>query len=331
MTKTLFAFICLLPTLFLMSVSEAQQATTAPVIGFLSASPASSISARIAALREGLKELGYTERRNIRIEYRYADNQRNRIAASAIELVGLNVEVIVSGGPTATRALKEATATIPIVMAQDLDPVASGFIASLARPGGNVTGLATLYPEITGKQIDLLREIVPRLSRLAVLGNSTTPGNAQALKEAALATAGLKVQMQYLDIPADMHRADEIEAAFAAATNGHTDAVLVLASPVANRHRKRILELVANHRLPATYSRSEFVENGGLMTYSVSTNDLFRRAATYVDKILKGAKPSALPVEQPTKFELVINLKAAKQISLTMPPNVLARADRVIR
>ena len=239
----------------------------------------------------------------------------------------LKVDVIVTGGPAATRAAKEATVTIPIVMAQDTDPVANGFVASLARPGGNITGLSTLAPELSGKQLELLKEIVPRLSRVAVLGNSTIPGNAQALKEMELAAGAFKVQLQYVDV-LDLK---DIETAFRAASKGRADAVLVLGNPIFLSQRIQIADLAVKSRLPAIYDRPEYVEDGGLMTYGVNINELYRRAATYVDKILKGAKPADLPVEQPTKFELVINLKAAKQIGLTIPPNVLARADKVIK
>ena len=231
----------------------------------------------------------------------------------------LKVDVIVSPGPTVTRVVKEATSTIPIVMAQDTDPVGSGFIASLARPGGNITGLATLAPEMGGKQLELLKEIVPRLSRVAVIGNSTIPGDAQALRETVLTAGSSEVYLRYLDVldPKD------IETAFQAAAKGRADGLFVLGNPTLNAHRKQIADFAVKHRLPATYARPEFVEDGGLMTYGTSYNDLFRRAAIYVDKILKGAKPAELPVEQPTKFELVINLKTAKQIGLTIPPNVL--------
>jgi putative ABC transport system substrate-binding protein len=212
-------------------------------------------------------------------------------------------------------------------MAQDSDPVGSGFVASLARPGGNITGLATLAPEISGKQLELLKEIVPKLSRVAVLGTSTRPGTAQMLKETELAAGAFKVKLQYLDVLDPK----EIATAFRAATKGRADAVILLPSGVFNSQRTQIVELAAKSRLPTIYYAAEWVEDGGLMTYSASLIDLSRRAAIYVDKILKGAKPADLPVEQPTKFELVINLKTAKQIGLTIPPNVLARADRVIR
>jgi putative ABC transport system substrate-binding protein len=212
-------------------------------------------------------------------------------------------------------------------MAQDTDPVANGFVLSLARPGGNITGLATLSPEIGGKQLELLKAIVPRLSLVAVLGTSTIPGSVQAFRETELAAEALDVTLRYVDVPSP----SEIEPAFRNATKAGAEALLVLGSPVLNAQRKQVIRLAEKNRLPATYTRPEFVDAGGLMTYGASYNDLSRRAAIYVDKILKGAKPADLPVEQPTKFELIINLKTAKQIGLTIPPNVLARADKVIR
>jgi putative ABC transport system substrate-binding protein len=212
-------------------------------------------------------------------------------------------------------------------MAQDPDPVGNGFVASLARPGGNITGLATLAPEISGKQLELLKEIVPKLSRVAVLGTSTRPGNAQNLKETELAAGAFGVKLQYLDvlIPKD------VETAFRAASKGRADGVLVLQTPLLTSHRTQVVDLAVKNRLPAIYATAEWVEDGGLMTYGVSITEMSRRAASYVDKILKGAKPADLPVEQPKKFEFIINLKIAKQIGLTIPPNVLARADKVIR
>jgi len=306
---------------------EAQQAKKVPRIGYLTAVSLSANAARIEALRQGLRELGYVEGKNIIIEWRGADEKPDRLPALAAELVRLKVEVIVSGGPTVTRPVKEATTTIPIVMTFDNDPVGSGFVAGLARPGGNITGLSTLAPDIGGKQLELLKEIIPRLTRVAVIGTSTQAGNAQSLNEIEVAAGALKVQRQYLDIKD--HK--DIETAFQAARKGHADAVLVLISPVIFSQRKQIADLAATNRLPAIYPWPEFVEDVGLMSYGVRVTDLDRRAATYVDKILKGAKPGDLPVQQPTKFELVINLKAAKQIGLTIPPNVLARADKIIR
>jgi putative ABC transport system substrate-binding protein len=267
------------------------------------------------------------EGQNIIIESRHVVGKLDRLSELATELVRLKVEVIVTTGPTSTHAAKEATVTIPIVMGFDHDPVGSGVIASLARPGGNITGLATLVPEISGKRLELLKEIVPELSRVAVLGTSAQAGNAQALRETEVAAGPLGVRLQYSDIQS----AKDIETAFRTASKGRADALLMLASPVLNSQRTQIVDLAVKSRLPAIYPQAEFVQDRGLMSYGVSFTDLFRRAATYVDKILKGTKPADLPVEQPTKFELIINLKAAKQIGLTIPPNVLARAERVIR
>ena len=307
---------------------EAQQPKKVPRIGYLSVSSPSAMSTRTEAFRQGLRELGYVEGKNIVIEWRSAEGKRDRLPSLAAELVRLKVDIIVTAGPPATRSAKEATVTIPIVFAQDGDPVASGFVASLARPGGNITGLSTLAPELSGKRLELLKEIVPRLSRVAVLGNSTNPANAQVLKETELAAGVFGVKLQYLDVldPKD------IETAFRAASKGRADAVLMTVSGgVVLSQRTQVVELAAKSRLPAMYIIREYVETGGLMSYGVSLIDLDRRAATYVDKILKGAKPADLPVEQPTKFEFIINLTAAKQIGLTIPPNVLVRADKVIR
>jgi len=314
--------------LFALCVSaQAQQSTKIPRIGFLSASSLSANAARTEAFRHGLRELGYVEGKNIVIDWRSAEGKADRLPALATELVRLKVDIIVSASPTATRSANEATVTIPIVMAFDSDPVGLGFVASLARPGGNITGLSTLAPEISGKLVELLKEIVPRLSRVAVLGTSTTPGYAPVLKEMELAAGALKVKLQNLDVLSPK----DIETAYRAASKGRAQAVLVRGGPVLTSQRTQVVDLAVKSRLPAIYNVAEFVEAGGLMTYSVSMTDLYRRAATYVDKIPKGAKPADLPVEQPTKFELIINLKAAKQIDLTIPPNLLARADKVIR
>ncbi|HEY2920515.1 MAG TPA: ABC transporter substrate-binding protein [Candidatus Binatia bacterium] len=307
--------------------AEAQQPAKVPRIGYLTIPPLSAIVARTEAFRQGLRELGYVEGKNIVIEWRSAEGKAERLPSIAAELMRLKVHVIVTGGPAATRPAKEATNTIPIVMAQDSDPVGNGFVASLARPGGNITGLSTLAPEISGKQLELLKEIIPRLSRVAVFGSSTDPGNAQMLRETELAASAFGVKLQYLDILASK----DFESAFRAASKGRADAVLLLPNPLVTPQRRQIAELAIKSRLPAIYYRREHVEDGGLMTYGVRYTDLDRRAATYVDKILKGAKPADLPVEQPTKFELIVNLNTAKQIGLTIPPNVLARADRVIR
>ena len=306
---------------------EAQQPGRVPHIGYLSGSSLSLNAVRIEASRQGLRELGYTEGKNIVIEYRSADGKIDRLNELAAELVRRKVDVIVTTGPTATRAAKAATSTIPIVMTLDPDPVGNGFVASLAHPGGNIAGLSSLAPEISSKQLEFLKETVPKLSRLAVLGSSTTPGHALRLREIGLAAGPLGVQLQSLDVLG----AKDLETAFRAASDQRAEAFIVFGGGILNAQLTRILEYVVKNRLPAIYSGAESVEAGGLMSYGVNLTDLYRRAATYVDKILKGAKPADLPVEQPTKFELVINLKAAKQIGLIIPPNVLARADRVIK
>jgi putative ABC transport system substrate-binding protein len=315
-------------TLFALCLpAEAQQPTKIPRIGFLAGTKPAPVAARVAAFRQGLRELGYVEGKNIIVEYRYAEGKADRERELAAELAHLKVDVIVSAGPTVTRALKEATSTIPIVMGQDGNPVASGLVASLARPGGNITGLSNLSPELSGKRLELLKEIVPNLSLVTVIGSSNEPDNPQILKEMELAAGALKVKLQYLDVLSSK----DIETAFQAAAKARADGVVMLGSVVFNTHRIQIVELAVKSRLPATYTRPEYVEDGGLMTYGPSINDLFRRAATYVDKILKGAKAADLAVEQPKKFEFIVNLKAAKQIGLTIPPNVLVRADRVIK
>jgi putative ABC transport system substrate-binding protein len=305
----------------------AQQVGKLPQIGVLLALPHAAISDRIHAFRIGLRERGYVEGKTVAMAYRYADGKFERLSDLAAELARIKVDVIVTGGPTATRPAKAATSEIPIVMAQDSDPVGNKFVASLARPGGNITGLSNYYPELSGKQLELLKEIIPNLARLALLGNSNEPGNAQALREAEVAAGALGVRIFNLDVMGPQ----DIATAFRVASERRADALLVLSSPIATSQRNQIAQLAVKGRLPAMYQVSESVEAGGLMTYGVSIPDLWRRSATYVDKILKGSKPSELPVEQPTKFEFIVNLKAAKQIGLTIPPNVLARADKVTK
>jgi putative ABC transport system substrate-binding protein len=311
----------------LCAFAEAQQTKKIPRIGLLITSSSSSGSPRVEAFRQGLQELGYVEGKDIVIEYRYAEGKPDRLPALAAELVRLKIDVIVTGGSSPTRAAKEATVTIPIVMTQDIDPVGSGFVASLARPGGNITGLSNFAPELSGKRIELLKEIVPKISRVAVVGALSLPANAQGLIEVKRAAGAFGVQLQYADV---LDRKD-IESAFRAASKGRAEAVLALPSAALISHRTQIAQFAATGRLPTIYYATEFVEDGGLMSYAPNFADLSRRAATYVDKILKGAKTADLPVEQPKKFEFIINLKAAKQINLTIPPNVLARADRVIK
>jgi putative ABC transport system substrate-binding protein len=317
------ALVCILS----FSVVGAQQPEKLYRIGFLYAGNPGAVVARIKAFRDGLHEHGYVEGKNVVIEARYGEGRLDRVPALAVELVNIRVDVIVTGGPTDTRAAKDATTTVPIVMAQDSEPVGSGFVASLARPGGNITGLSTLSPEVSGKQLELLNEVIPKLSRVAILGNSTEPGNAETLKETQLAAAALKLENRYMELS----QPERIGSVLSEIKDSRVSALIVLRNPVASAHRTRIVEFVMKSRLPAIYVSPEWVESGGLMSYALDVGDNYRRAATYVDKILKGAKPAELPIEQPTKFELVINLKTAKRIGLRIPPNVLARADRVIR
>jgi ABC-type uncharacterized transport system substrate-binding protein len=313
--------------LALCASAHAQQPAKVPRIGYLAGASISAISPRINAFRDGLHELGYVEGKNIIIEWRSAYGKRDRLPALATELVGLKVDVIVTAGAAVTRPVKQTTSTIPIVMTNEDDPVGTGFVASLARPGGNITGLSTFSPELSGKRLELLKETIPRLSRVAVFGTSTNPGYAQVVKETELAAGALKVKLQYLDVL----DAKDIEPAFQAANKGRADAALVLPSGVLIDQRAQIVKITLKNRLPAIYPNSLYMDAGGLMTYSASITDLDRRAATYVDKILKGAKPADIPIEQPIKVEVIINLKAARQIGLTIPPNVLARADRVFK
>ena len=317
------------PLLILITLQLAdtqQQPTKMPRIGYLMTRFLDPV--RSEALRQGLAELGYVEGKTIVIEWRSAEGKLDRLPAIVAELVGLKVDVIVTGGPVPTRTAKYATSTIPIVMTQVNDPVGSGFVASLARPGGNITGLSTLAPELSGKQLELLKETLPSLSRVSVFGTSTQPGNSQVLNEAELAAGALRVKLQYVDImvPTD------VENAFRAAIKGGAHAVLMIAgSSIVGDRRQDVVDLAAKSRLPVMYPFPSYVEAGGLMFYGVNLNELDRRAATYIDKILKGVKPADLPVEQPKKFEFIINLKSANQIGLTIPPNVSARADRVIK
>ena len=283
------------------SFVDAQQPKKVPRIAWITGSSLSSNAHRTEAFRQGLRELGYVEGKDIVIEWRGADGNPDHQPALVAELVRLKVDVIVTSGGGPTRAAKEATATIPIVFAQDTDPIGNGFVASLARPGGNITGLSRLAPELSGKQMELLKEIVPRLSRVAVFATLTSPGYSQALKEIELAAKALGVKLQYFDV----QDPKDIEPTFRAAGKARADAALSLVwGNIASPHRKKIVELAIKSRLPAIYEQAAFVEAGGLMSYGVNFTDLDRRAATYVDKILKGANPTDLPVEQPKKFEL---------------------------
>ena len=304
------------------TIAHAQQPAKVPRIGYLTGD--SATSARSEAFRRGLHQLGYVEGKNIVVEWRAWEGKRDRQRPFAAELARLNVDVIVAVGSADIRAAQEATLKIPIVMVQGGDVVGSGFVTSLARPGGNITGLATPRPELSGKRLELLKEIVPTLSRVAVFGSSQD----EIQKELDLAAVALGVKLLYQDV----RNRKDFATAFRAIAKARAEAILFrLGGPVIYPNRVEIAELTVKSRLPAIHERSEEVEAGGLVSYGTVITDLYRRAAIYVDKILKGAKPADLPVEQPTKFELIINLKTAKQIGLTIPPNVLARADRVIR
>ncbi len=308
--------------------AQAQQPAKVPRIGFLTGAALSTQLARVEAFREGLRELGYVEDKNIVIDWRSYEGERDRQGALLRELVDLKVDVIVAVGVGDIRAAKEATTTIPIVMLVGGDPVASGLVSSLARPGGNITGLATLRPELTGKRLELMKEIVPKLSRVAIFASSESQDYSHVLKELDLSAEAFAVKLQVVNV----RSAKDIEPAFRNAVKGRADGIIFrVPGPQASFQRPQIAALAVKSGLPVIYEGAEFVEAGGLMSYGVSINDLARRAATYVDKILKGAKPADLPIQQPTKFELVINLKTAKQIGLTIPPNVLARADKVIK
>jgi putative ABC transport system substrate-binding protein len=308
--------------------AEAQQARKLPRVGFLSPGGLAEPRMRlyVEAFRQGLRDLGYVEDSSIAIEFRAADEDYQRLAALAADLARLNLNVIVVATVPAATAAKEATKSIPIVMAAIVDPVATGLVSNLRRPGENVTGLSMMAPELAGKQLELLKDIVPRASRVALLWNPANAGNApqeQAAREAAR-VLGLRLQTYEARSPA------AIDAAFHAMGRERAEGLIVVVDRMLGTHRKRIADLAAKHRLPAVYGQSEVEKTGALIVYGVDLPTLYRRSATYVDKILKGAKPGDLPVEQPTKFELVINLKTAKALGLTIPPSALLRADQVI-
>jgi ABC-type uncharacterized transport system substrate-binding protein len=309
---------------------QAQQLAKTPRIALLVPSTATGYASRIEAFRRGLGNLGYVEGKNIVVEYRYTKGKSDQASRFLAELIGLHVDVIVTSSTSTVLRAKKATQTTPIVFVAIGDPVANGVVDSLARPGLNLTGLSNLAPELGGKRLELLKEVVPRLSRVAILAwNRNSPGTAAQLKELEVAAPALNLMLQRIDTPGP--GAADLESALKAMTTGRPQALLSTQSPTFATFRERIADFAITNRLPAMYAESSFPEAGGLLSYGADSQDFFRRAATYVDKILKGAKPADLPVEQPTKFELVINLKAAKQIGLTMPPNVLARADKVIK
>jgi putative ABC transport system substrate-binding protein len=305
--------------------ADAQPPAKVPRVGFLCV--LSGPSPHTEAFQQGLRALGYVEGKNIAVEYRFTDGEIDPLPGVAAELVRLKVDVIVVASPQAIHPTKEATKSIPIVMAQSDDPVGSGFVASLARPGGNITGLSTVSPELSGKRLELLKQAVPKASRVAILWNATNSVAALQLRETEVAARALGVKLQSVKVRA----AKDFDGAFAAMRRERAGALIVLPDLMFYDHQRRLVDLAAKNRLPVIYEEREFAEAGGLLAYGPNYNDLFRRSAAFVDKILKGAKPGDLPVEQPTKFELVINLKTAKALGLTIPQSILVRADEVIQ
>ena len=309
--------------------AEAQQTKEKPLIGVLVAGSPSSMKSRIKAFQKRLLELGYMEGRNIVVEYHYASGNYDRITALTADLVRSKADVIVTWALPVTQVVKDATTTIPVVMAGGGNPVDAGLVASLAKPGGNITGLATIPNELTGKRLELLKETFPKISRVAVVLNPEGEGRvpSQAYEQLKRLAPSLKVTIESFNV----RNPNEIDKAFAAITESRADGLLLESDPVFNINRANIVKLTVKNKLPAIYPERRWVEDGGLMAYGTDLIEVARRAAIFVDKILKGAKPADLPVEQPTKFELVINLKTAKQIGVTIPPEVLARATKLIK
>jgi putative ABC transport system substrate-binding protein len=323
--KNVLGFLAIVvPLVACAAMAEAQQPKKVPRLGYLGLIENPDLD---GGFRKGLRELGYVKGQNINVEYRYAGGKVDQLAGLVAEMVNLRVDVIVASGTQSIEAAKKATKTVPIVFPVTPDPVESGFVASFARPGGNITGLSTLNPEVGGKRLELFKEVIPGISRVAVLWNPTNPGSAVNLKEtdAAARSLGLKLQ------PLEVRSPEGFDEAFRAAKREHAGGLTMIPDAMLRAQQKRIHDFATKNRLPTVFHSSEFVLAGGLMSYGAHLPDLYRRAATYVDKILKGTKPADLPVEQPTKFELIMNLKTAKQIGLTIPPNVLVRADKVIK
>ena len=321
------AWLLILFALLSSSFAEAQQAGKVPRIGFLDPTSRAVSKARIESFRQGLVKLGYKEGKNIAIDYRFADGESERLNEHAAELIRLNVDIIVTRAIPGAVAAQHATIKTPIVFVGVADAVGAGLVASLAKPGGNITGLTSLAPELSGKRLEVLRETFPKLARVAVLRNPSNAGDAITWKETEEAAQALGLQLHSLEV----RSVKDFENVFESATKADGQALLTLPDPLLQSHRKEIVDFAAKSRLPGIYPDPEYVAAGGLMSYAANPVEFYARAASYVDRILKGAKPADLPVEQPTKFDLVINLKAAKQIGLLIPQKVLARADRVIR
>jgi putative ABC transport system substrate-binding protein len=326
MNKKILVSILAVVILAFVHLTEAQQKAKVPRIGFLTAGSSSSSAGRREGFQQALRDHGYIEGQNIAVEYRYAERVAE-FPKLATELVGLKVDVIVAAGTAAAQAAKNATTTIPIVFIGVGDPVGTGVVASLAHPGGNVTGFSNLTPELAGKQMALLKEVFPKVSHVAVLWETANAGNLASLREMKVAAGALRVTLQ----PVELHGPNDFEPAFSAIKKDRDDALIVLRGPLAGTETTRIVDLAAKSRLPAMYPDRALVDAGGLMSYGPNPSEVYRDVARYVDKILRGANPSDLPVEQAMKVEFVINLKTAKQIGLIIPPNVLARADKVIK
>jgi len=328
MSTTVYRLALCAMLLALSSSAAGQQPKKLPRIGYLDAFSSAGTAERVGSFVQGLRDLGWVDGQNLSIEYRYADGKPERLAELAADLVNLKVDIIVVQSNTVARVAADTTKTIPIVMADGRDPVATGLAASLARPGGNVTGMTNLRTELAGKRLELLKETVPNYAHIAALCNPAA-GPARELEELKAAAHSLKIQLHVLEV----RIADEFEKAFREASKARVGALVMTSDPTGlfPANRTQIVELAVKNRLPAMYPVSGFVNAGGLMSYGANVPESYRRAATYVDKILKGAKPGDLPIERPTKFEFVINLKTANQIGVTIPPNVLARADKVIR
>src|SRR6266849_7098761 len=313
--------------LFAPLTAGVQPAAKIPKIGILHVSTAAATQHFFEAFKQGMRERGYVEGRHVVFERRFGENRREGISDAAAELVRLKGDVIVTATDEGIAAVKQQTQTIPIVMANSTDPVGTGFVASLARPGGNITGFSTMVPELSAKRLELLKEAATGLSRVAIIWNPDVRGGVLDYKETEGAARSLRLQLQSVEVS----RADDFNRAFSAVTNGRAEALIVSGNPLAFANRSQIVSLAQKNRLPSMYAQREFADAGGLMAYGPNTVELWRRAATYVDKILKGAKPGDLSVEQPNKFELVINLKAAKVLGLTIPQSLLRRADHVIQ
>ena len=305
----------------------AQPATKIPRIGVLHPGTPASAPQSVEAFRQGLREHGYEEGKNIVVERRYTESRPERVAEIAAEFVRLKVDVIVTSLDVATAAVKQQTQMIPIVMAISIDPVATGFVSSLAHPGGNVTGLSTMSPELAAKRLELLREAVPGLSRVAIMWNTNVPGNLLEYKQAGDAARSMRLQLQ----SAEVSSVDDFERAFSALKTGGAQALIVAGSGLTSTNARQIASLAMKHRLPSMVSSRDRVDAGGLIAYGPNLAEMWRRATTYVDKILKGAKPGDLPIEQPSKFELIINLKTARALGLTLPQSLLLRADEIIQ